>query len=488
MKTVVIQNGRIEKLSHEGRGIARYQNKVVFVEGALPGEEVSWQLLKRKSNLDLAKVCTIQQLSPERQSHFCPHYAECGGCSLQHLNSAAQVRFKQGVVDELCNHYLHENVNCQPLEAADCPLDRSATDSAPSALPWDPPIVADNDAQTMHYRRRARIGVKYLHRKDRLIIGFHQRAGRYLADLTRCPILCAAVGEQIETLRGLLRQLSVFDRIAQLEITVGDTAVFIVIRNLSPLTATDLTQLAHFAQTYQLQHGQQLVFYLQPGGPTSVQPALLTDSSIPPSYTLPAFDLTLQFSPVSFIQINAAINQKLVQRAVAWLAPQPEDYIIDFYCGIGNFTLPIARASGARLLGLEGDTAAVQLAAQNVELNAAISTNPAAKQLYPLDPARIQFRSLDLSDLTALNQVRAELLQANKILLDPPRTGTAELLKFILSLPHQPATILYVSCNPITLARDCAILAQHGYTITNIAIADMYPHTSHVETIVRLSR
>lgn len=444
MKQPIIHTGVIDSLSHEGRGITRWQEKVVFVEDALPGEEVEWELLKRRSGFDLARaVKVLSAASPDRTVPCCPHYQQCGGCSLQHMRPEVQLRFKQQALSEQFAHHLKIK-----------------------ELPWVAPITSCDTC----YRRKARIGIKYLYKKERLIIGFHERRGRYLADVESCPILHTSVGEHIEELRELLKTLAVFDQIPQIEIAVGDNGTFLVLRVLAPLTEQDKQLLIDFSQ----KQPDKFYFYLQTGDLSSVTP--LVEGQEAPNYLLPSFGLTMQFSPVGFIQINGEVNRKLVDRVVEWMDPKPQDKIIDLFCGIGNFTLPLAKM-GAQLIGIEGESSAVDYAKLNARIN---------------DITNASFEVMDLSDPDKLQSLVGVLASADKLLLDPPRTGAAELIAFIADLLannslHGPHTIVYVSCNPATLVRDCVVLASAGYQIAKIGIADMYPHTAHVETVVLMS-
>lgn len=437
MKQLIIQTGLIDKLSHDGKGIAHWQDKVVFVEGGLPGEQVQWQIIQRRSNFDVARTTRILVPSSDRTIPCCPHHEQCGGCLLQHLLPKKQLQFKQDVLNELFEHQL-----------------------GISQLPWVAPITSSST----NYRRRARIGVKYLRKKERLVIGFHERRGRYLADINSCIVLRDNIGQRIDELRQLLSALTVFDQIAQLEITVDDYASHVVIRALAAITSKDRELLIDFSKR------TGVWLYLQQGGLSSIQP-LLNNQPLP-SYHLPDFNLQLQFSPASFIQINGAVNRQLVNRVVQWLDPKPEDKIIDLYCGIGNFTLPLAR-SGAQLLGIEGEKTAVNQANANAILNGI--TN-------------VEFLALDLSAPEQLNALSAKLASANKLLLDPPRTGAWEVISLLATLTTAPQQIVYVSCNPATLVRDCTAVVTAGYNIVSIGVADMYPHTAHIETIVLLSR
>lgn len=432
-----IATSTISKLNHNGCGITHLDGKVVFVEEALPGEVVSWEQTKHLAKFDRARLIKVISAALERVAPPCKHYAECGGCSLQHLALAKQIAFKQDVVAELLAHQLKLNA---------------------SELPFETPIVG----RGLGYRRKARLGVKYLKNKNRLIIGFHEKRGRYLADLTSCPVLEPAIGTKLEALRALLSSLSIYDAICQLEVAVTPPEAAVVIRNLKPLNDEDEAKLAKASKDLQLQ------FYIQSGGLDTVQPLLGADSYL--SYTLGA--IRLFFKPTSFVQINALVNEQLVAKVLAWLDVQVGETIIDFYCGMGNFSLPIAKLK-AHVAGFEGEEGAVATAKYNASFN----------HLESL--ASFKVMDLNQPDLSAL-QTLIKTKKVNKIVLDPPRTGALALLTELNNLNLSFKKIIYVSCNPSTLARDCACLVAKGYVVQRLLVADMYPHTAHVETVVEL--
>ncbi len=419
----------IEGLTHEGRGVARVEGKTVFVDGALPGEEISFRYTARKKSFDEGEVAEIHQPSPDRVTPRCPHFGLCGGCALQHLAPMAQIRSKQQVLLDDFQHIggVTPATLLPPLEG----------------LHWG-------------YRRKARLGVKYVIKKGRLLVGFRERRSPYLADLSRCEVLHPSVGERITQLAELIGTLDLHDRIAQLEVAVDDQHTALVLRNLAPLTESDRARLIEFAQQ------QQLWLYLQPGGNDTVTP--LWPEQMELSYRLGAFEVEFGFGPTDFTQVNYEINQQMVERAVALLDPQPTDRVLDLFCGIGNFSLPLARRA-AEVVGVEGASESVVRARQNAERNGITNA---------------QFHAADLTtDLAAAPWWRGGF---DKALLDPPRSGAQETLEQLAKL--KVGRIVYVSCNPATLARDAGILVkEYGYRLEQAGVMDMFPHTAHVESI-----
>jgi 23S rRNA (uracil1939-C5)-methyltransferase len=429
----------VASLDQEGRGIARIDGKAVFVEGALPGEVVSITTLKRKPTYEIARADVILKGSAARVAPRCPHFGICGGCSMQHLDSAAQVAAKQRTLEDALWH-----------------LGRVR----PSQLL--PPIHGPDWA----YRHRARLSVRHVPKKGGVLIGFHEKKSSYVADMNSCEVLPRKISALLPMLRVLVGNLTIRDRLPQIELAVGDgpdSAFVLVLRILAPLASADALALAGFADA----HGVQ--FYLQAGGPETVTPLQPTNLRL--AYELPEFDLVFPYSPTEFTQVNPAINRVLVRRAVSLLDPQPGERIADFFCGIGNFTLPIARR-GATAIGVEGSSALVRRAEANAETNG-LTLNAA-------------FRVANLFDATPAN-IEA-LGPLDKILIDPPREGAIALVK---ALPGDgsPQRIVYVSCGPATLARDAGVLVhEHGYEIKAAGVVNMFPHTAHVESIALFSR
>ena len=427
---------RIESLDHEGRGIARRDGKVVFVDGALPGEIVEVSPYRRKPSYEFATATKVRRESAQRVVPRCPFFARCGGCSLQHIDARAQVAVKQRVLEDALQHL--GNVRAEAvLRAVHGPE-------------WG-------------YRHRARLSVRYVPKKGGMLVGFHEKRSSYVADMTSCEVLPPHVSALISPLRTMLGELTIRARVPQIELAVGERATALVLRVLDPPAPEDRQRLAAFAERHAV------VFYLQPGGPESVRP-LLREDEPDPCYSLPEFDLVMRFSPTEFTQVNAAVNRVLVRRAVSLLDPQPGERIADLFCGLGNFTLAIAR-QGATVVGLEGSPALVARAAANARQNG-------------LDDAT-RFRSENLFELAP--NALAELRGLDRMLIDPPRDGAIAVVKALSDDP--PRRIVYVSCNPATLARDAAVLVHtQAYRLSAAGVVNMFPHTSHVESIAVFDR
>lgn len=432
--------GIIESLDHEARGITRLDGKTIFVEGALPGECVEFESHKRKPTYEVAHLQRVVRPSGSRVTPRCPHFGVCGGCSMQHLDPAAQVAVKQRVLENTLWHL----GRVRPAQLY-------------------PPIHGN----PWGYRHRARLAARLVPGKGGMLLGFHERRSSYVADMHQCDILPPHVSALLMPLRAVLGGLSIADRVPQVEIAVGERVTALVLRILEPLTPVDETRLRDFAD----RHG--VVIYLQPKGPASAcrfhpadAPAL--------SYTLPEFAVEHHFSPTEFTQVNHAINRVLVRRALRLLDPQPGERIADLFCGLGNFTLPIAR-SGATVVGIEGSAALVRRAGENAVANGlAGRVDYAVANLFEATPASL-----------------AALGPFDKMLIDPPREGAVELVKALggEGTPPPPGRIVYVSCNPATLARDAAILVSvKGYRFRGAGVINMFPHTSHVESIALFER
>ena len=425
----------MERMADNGQAVAHVDGKLVFVAGALTGERVMAALVTRHANYDEAVVVEVLEPSSERVTPQCPAYERCGGCVLQHQDHAAQVRDKQAQL-----------------------ADKLARIGGVQPDGWLAPVVGP----VWHYRRRARLGVRQVPRKGSVLVGFRERRSSYLTDMTECPVLDARLSALIAPLRTLIGDLSVPDQLPQIEATATDDDVVLVLRHLVPLIDTDRAALAAFADT----HGVR--WFLQPAGPASVHP-LPPGGEQPLGYRLDAFGLDLEFGPLDFTQVNFAINRQLVSLAVDLLAPEPGERVADLFCGIGNFSLPLARR-GARVLGLEGDDALVARARDNAR-RAGLGTQCA-------------FDRADLYDDAPA--VLPRLAGCEAWLLDPPRSGAQALCS---ALPRPaPRRIVYVSCNPATLARDAGLLAGQGYRLTRAGIVDMFPHTAHVESIAVFER
>ena len=424
----------VASLDQEGRGIARVDGKAIFVEGALPGEVVKIATLKRKPTYELARAEAIVKASPARVEARCPHFGVCGGCSLQHLEGTAQVAAKQRTLEDALWHI-----------------------GRVRAALLLPPIHGPQ----WGYRNRARLSVRHVEKKGGVLVGFHERKSSFVADMTSCAILPRRISDLLPALRALIAGLTVRDRLPQVELAVGDgedPAHVLVLRILEPLAPADEAALEAFADRYGVQ------FYVQPGGPATAAP--LSPGGPQLAYELPEFDLVFPFSPTEFTQVNPAINRTLVGRAIALLDPHLGERVADFFCGIGNFTLPIARR-GATVVGIEGNSTLVRRAGEIAALNGLAD--------------RASFRPMNLFEATPES---VEALGAlDKALVDPPREGAIGLVK---ALPGDgpPERIVYVSCNPATLARDAAVLVHgHGYELAAAGVVNMFPHTAHVESI-----
>lgn len=427
----------IQSLDQEGRGIARVDGKAVFIEGALPGERVEYVV--RRARPTYAQADTVRVLAPsaQRVAPRCPHYGVCGGCSMQHLDEDAQAAVKQRILEDALWHI-------GKLRAGT--------------------ILPAIHGPAWGYRYRARLGVRVVPSKGGLRIGFHERRSSYIVDMRECPVLPPRISALLPRLRALLAGLSIADRLPQVEIAIGDgdVAVF-VFRNLLPFSAADEKQLAAFAEAEDIQA------WVQPGGPDSARPLHPLDGP-QLAYTLPEFDVRMDFRPTDFTQVNVHVNRLLIRRAMQLLDPKPGERIADLFCGLGNFSLPIARR-GARVVGVEGSDALVERALENARRNGLES--------------RCEFHAANLFEAT--EDSLAALGGLDKLLIDPPREGAIAVVKAIGA--QGPRRIVYVSCNPATLARDAAVLVhEKGYTLRAAGIANMFPQTSHVESVAVFER
>lgn len=424
---VVVQ---IERLDQEGRGVARIENKVVFVHGAVPGEQVVVQRYEWHKHYDVAMTQTVQTASPLRVIPRCAHYARCGGCSLQHLSEPEQIHFKQQTLLDM----LSRIGKVSPAE-----------------------VLTPLDGPHWGYRRRARLGVRYVRKQDKLLVGFRERESNYLTDVQRCEVLHPAVGERVGELAALIQGLAARDHIAQIEVAVGDELTALVFRNMVALNDADRSRLCDY--------GRQTGFavYLQPSTPDVLEPVWLP-ANVSLHYRLPAYDVKLGFLPTDFVQVNAELNQLMIARALALLDVQPEERVLDLFCGLGNFTIPLARQA-ASVVAVEGVHGLVQRAHENALANGLTNVDT-----YVADLA---------SPLTGLPWLQGRY---DKVLLDPPRSGAQALLPSIAKL--KPKRIVYVSCGPATLARDAGVLVHElGYRLSAIGAMDMFPQTGHVESI-----
>jgi len=427
----------IESLDHEGRGVAHVDGKAIFIEGALPGERVRYTSLRRKPTFENARADEILKTSSQRVTPACPHFGICGGCSMQHLDPLAQAAAKQRVLEDAFWHI----ARLRPESIL-------------------PPIVGP----AWGYRRRARLTVRKVAKKGGVLVGFHEKRSSYVADMTSCAVLPAPISALLPKLRDLVGALSIAERLPQIEVAAGDGPAVLVLRILEPLNPRDEDLLRAFAD----RHG--VTLWLQPDGPDSAAPFHPPEAA-PPFYRLPDYDVTLRFRPTDFTQVNHDVNRVLVRRALGLLEVQAGECVADMFCGLGNFTLPLARL-GARVVGVEGSAALVARARANAVCNGLA--------------ARIDYHVANLFEVTP--ERLAGWGRFDKMLIDPPREGAVELVK-ALDEQAPVRSIVYVSCNPATLARDAAVLVhEKGYRPVAAGIANMFPHTSHVESIALFER
>ena len=424
-----VQEADVVDLAHDGRGVARIEGKAVFIEGALPGERVRFRLLKRRRHMDEAGLVEVLVASPDRATPRCAHFGICGGCSLQHLAPGAQLAAKERQLLE----NLQRIGNVQPQRVLE-------------------PLRGPEWA----YRRRARLGIKYVHKKGRVLAGFREREKPYIADIQHCEVLLAPLRDLPQRLAALTETLSVRDKMPQVEVAAGDNATALVFRVLESLGAADLEKLAAFGAQLGLQ------IFVQPGGLDTVRP--LSDHSPPLEYAVDGGSVVIEFGPVDFIQVNRDINSAMVDTAMRLLEPQARDTALDLFCGLGNFTLPLARRA-RHVTGVEGDASLVSKAQSNALRNGIGNAAFAVENLF------------EPKGFGAWANAHYDL-----VLLDPPRAGAAELLHCMSR--WKPRRLVYISCHPGSLARDAQILvADHGFVLSAAGVMDMFPHTTHVESI-----
>jgi 23S rRNA (uracil1939-C5)-methyltransferase len=426
-----IVTATIVDLTHDGVGVADVDGRKVFVADALPGERVEIVLRKRRRKMQEAELIRVLEPSPSRVQPECEYFGRCGGCALQHLQHTAQVSFKQQVVAEA----LKRIGNVEPLE-------------------WLPAVVSE----PWHYRRRARLGVKYVTAKNRVLVGFRERAGPYITDMRHCPVLQAPLDGLLGELAELIEKSSLRERLPQIEAALADDAVALVLRVLAEPSEADVEAFRAFGA----KHGLDL--YWQRGGPGTIVPL---DRARPLTYELPGLALKYEFSPTDFVQVNAGINAELVATAVRLAAPEPTDRVLDLYCGLGNFSLPLAQRAGA-LLGVEGDAGLVARAARNAAANG-------------VGNARFVTADLTASGWPFYRE------RWDIVVLDPPRTGAEAPVAELDSSGVR--RLVYVSCHPGTLARDARVLVEkHGFTLQRARVFDMFPHTHHIESLALFAR
>jgi 23S rRNA (uracil1939-C5)-methyltransferase len=439
----------VDALDLDARGVARKSDgKVVFIEGALPGEVVTCSTGRSKNNWEQGVMTALRRESSQRVRPDCPHFGlhagACGGCKMQHLHQMAQVAVKQRVLEDDLWHLakLRPEQMLRPIEGP----------------PWG-------------YRHRARLSVRHVAKKGTVLVGFHERKSRYVADMQVCPVLPERFSRLLMPLRELIGAMDQRDRLPQIELAIGDEVAALVLRHLEPLSPADLARLRDFGTRHDVQ------WWLQPKGPDSVH--RLDDNSPELAYALPEFGVRMPFRPTDFTQVNAAINRVLVSRALGLLQVQQHERVIDWFCGLGNFSLPLA-TQATQVLGIEGSEALVQRARDNAARNGLAG--------------KTAFQARDLFTLNAPDLVAQGVAQ--KWIVDPPREGAFALAKALAELQAAPAAgwtppqrIVYVSCNPATLARDAGLLVhQAGYRCTHAGVVNMFPHTAHVESLAVFER
>jgi 23S rRNA (uracil1939-C5)-methyltransferase len=426
----------IESIDHEGIGVAHVDGKVTFIDGGVTGERVEFARRRSRGNFDLGTVTHVLRESSQRTTPRCRYFGICGGCAMQHIDAAAQVAAKQRVLEDN--------------------LARIGKVRPESILP---PVMGP----TWGYRNRARLSVHYVAKKGGVLVGFHERRSSFVADTMSCEVLPPAVSRLLPELRTLFTGMVLRDRIPQLELAVGEDVTIFVVRNLEPIGESDAAMFREFAD----RHGIQ--WWLQPKGPETAYPWY--PARMPAlDYALPEFGLRLGFGPTEFTQVNAGVNRVLVKRAADMLDPRPGERVGDLFCGIGNFSLPLAQR-GAHVTGIEGAASLIARAESNARANGLED--------------RTRFLAHDL--YTDAEGALARLGPVDKLLIDPPRDGAMEICRL---LPEPgPSRIVYVSCSPSTLARDSGVLVNvKGYRLAAAGVVNMFPHTGHVESIALFER
>lgn len=417
----------INKLSHDGRGVSHIDGKTTFVHGAIAGEKVICKVTYQHRRYNEGKVIDVITPAPERTTPACAHFGTCGGCSMQHIEMESQIKFKQNALLEQLTHFgnVTPEIILPPI----------------TGKPWG-------------YRGKARLGVRYVIKKNKLLVGFREKLSNYLAEIEHCPVLHPSIS--IADLSKLITGLSQYEHIPQVEVAVGDDITALIFRHLQPLPAEDIQQLIDFGKSSGLH------IFLQPNPPEKTH-KIYPDQNEKLSYCLPDFEITMQFHPLVFTQVNSEINLLMIKQAIQLLDPNANERILDLFCGIGNFTLPIARFA-KQVIGIEGSQEMVKYAEENAQFNHINNTQfYAANLMKPCE------------NDAWMNQ------QYDKILLDPPRSGAKEIIPYFSKFAAKK--VVYVSCNPSTLARDAGELVKLGYRLKKVGIINMFPHTSHIETI-----
>jgi len=424
----------IEDLSHDGRGIARINGKVMFVNGALPGEKVIAKHTGGNKNFEEGLAIEILQASKDRVEAKCQFYDECNGCTMMHLAPSKQIEFKQNTLKQ----NLLKMAKLQP-EA------------------WLDPLTADS----WHYRRRARLSVRWVVAKDKVLVGFREKEGRYVADMDYCEVLQKPLDDLLKPLAVMIEKLIIKQHVAQIEASIADDDVALIIRHLKPIRETDEKILLDFANEHSVR------IYSQSKGPNTIVEMTKKDQAL--YFDMPSYNIRMEFLPSDFIQVNAKMNEKMIAHAIDLLEISEEDVVLDLFCGLGNFTLPLA-TKVIKIVGIEGDQSLVDRAIHNAKLN-------------QLD--NVEFHEADLRR----NHENSEWFKKEytKVLIDPPRSGAWEVLPLIAQTKAE--TLLYVSCHPASLARDTDRLVNElGFKLVKAGVMDMFPHTSHVESIALFRR
>lgn len=425
----------ISALAHDGRGVAHVDGKVIFIDEALPGEELEFLYTDIRKDYAEGKIAKLLSRSPLRVDAACPHYGVCGGCSFQHVAAEAQIKIKQDLLIEQFKRIGKVDI---------------------------PELWTSLTGPHWGYRRKARMGVKYVAKKDRVLVGFRERRHPYLAEIDSCLVMHPKVGTQLLALGELIGSLSLRDKIPQIEVAIGDEQCVLAIRILEPATGEDHAKLRAFAKTHDMS------LCLQAKGPDTITP-LAGEPEIMPSYALPNHGIEFKFRPAMFTQVNYEINRQMIDRVIETLDLTINDSVLDLFCGLGNFTLPMAKKAGF-VVGIEGDQPLVNHAKENAKHNGIDNV-----EFYAADLSKV------ISDQAWANR------HYNKILLDPSRAGASEILGHFKK--WQPEQIIYVSCNPSTLARDAGILVNElGYQLVKAGVMDMFPQTGHVESIALFTK
>ena len=420
----------INDLTHDGRGVGLRDGKTVFISGALPSETVTYRIRQRKRKHEEAEVVEVLQASDQRVEPGCASYRLCGGCALQHLSAEGQIEYKQ---NGLLNNF------------------RKIGKVEPQV------VLPSLTASVWGYRSKARLGVRYVHKKEKVLVGFREKFSHFLAEIDSCPVLDARVGEHLLEIGDAIRQTSAHREIPQIEVAVAENAVAMIFRHLKPLNHADQQVLIELGQKLNYQ------IFLQPKGPNTVHCIWPSQTPDQLKYHLNDFGLQLNFRATDFTQVNTAINQQMVKRAVEFLQLDGSETVLDLFCGLGNFSLPIARQA-KHVIGVEGEQAMVERASDNAKLN---------------NIENVEFHTANLfEDFSALPWVKP----VDKMLIDPPRSGAIQIAEQIKRF--KPKLIVYVSCDPATLARDAGELVNNqGYKLMKAGVMDMFPHTTHVESI-----